>query len=101
SIRRANAIVTLSLLALFVYTTALLLLEPGLPPKAVIFETVSALFTVGSSLGITDQLSDISKITLCSAMFLGRVGIISLLIGITGNQTNPPIDFPTDNVIIN
>lgn len=101
SIRRANAIVTLSLLALFVYTTALLLLEPGLPPKAVIFETVSALFTVGSSLGITDQLSDISKITLCSAMFLGRVGIISLLIGITGNQTNAPIDFPTDNVIIN
>ena len=35
------------------------------------------------------------------AMFLGRVGIISLLIGVTGNQHDKPVAFPTDNLIIN
>lgn len=101
SIRRANAVIAISIFSLFIFTTAMLLLEPGLPPKSLMFETISALFTVGSSLGITEQLSTASKIVLSAAMFLGRVGIISMLIGITGNKTNSPVSCPTDNIIIN
>lgn len=101
SIRRANAVVTLSIAFLAVYTVVVLLLEPALPPKAVVYEVVSALFTVGSSLGITASLSTASKLLLCTAMFLGRVGIISLLIGVTGNRTDRPAQYPTDNIIIN
>jgi Trk-type K+ transport system membrane component len=33
-------------------------------------------------------------------MFLGRVGIISLLIGIVGVHSEPPYRLPTDNIII-
>lgn len=101
SVRRACAVVTLSILAYVFYSMALVALEPSLPVKSLLFEAASALFTVGSSLGVTNQLSDPSKILLCTAMFLGRVGIISMLIGFAGQRREPPVKYPVDNVIIN
>lgn len=101
SIRRANAVVTLSILSYTLLSLIILLLEPHLPARSLLFETSSALFTVGSSLGVTPMLSTASKAVLISAMFLGRVGIISLLIGVTGNRHDYPVQYPTDNIIIN
>lgn len=101
SVRRACAVVTLSILAYVFYAMALVALEPALPVRSLLYEAASALFTVGSSLGVTPELSDMSKILLCTAMFLGRVGIISMLIGFTGNRKDAPVKYPVDNVIIN
>lgn len=101
SIRRANAVVTLSILSYFLIVVLLMMFEPGLSARSLVFEASSALFTVGSSFGITSLLCSASKILLITAMFLGRVGIISLLIGVTGNQHDKPVAFPTDNLIIN
>ncbi len=101
SIRRANAVVAISILSYVAYSMILLYLEPTLPAKSILFETCSALFTVGSSLGITSELSAASEIVLCTAMFLGRVGIISLLAGISGRHHDPQAEYPSDNIIIN
>ncbi len=79
SIRRANAVIALSIISYLIFSLLLLGLEPQLSTRSLLFESCSALFTVGSSLGATPLLSDASKILLCAAMFLGRVGIISLL----------------------
>lgn len=100
SIRRANAVVAISLLAFLLFSVVMLILVPYLPAKAVLFETCSALFTVGSSLGITSQLPVAAKLTLCVAMFLGRVGIISLLSGMTAVNPHQP-NYPTGDIIIN
>jgi len=43
------------------------------------FETVSAIGTVGLTLGITPQLSTLSKLILVALMFLGRVGGLTLM----------------------
>ncbi len=101
SIRRAGAVVILSIVSYLFYSLCLLALEPVLPAKSLLFESCSALFTVGSSLGITPELSTGSKLLLSTAMFLGRVGIISLLTGIAGNHNDKPAKYPTDNIIIN
>lgn len=101
SVRRAHAVIGLSIITLFSYSILLVGFEPGLSPKALVYEATSALFTVGSSLGITGELSMPSKILLCTAMFLGRVGIISLLIGVVGTHNDPPFRRPSDNIIIN
>lgn len=101
SVRRAFAVVTLSIVAYSLYSFVLVALEPGLPVKALLFESASALFTVGSSLGITEQLSEPSKILLCSAMFVGRVGLLSLLMGLVKQRRERPIKYPEDNIIIN
>ena len=100
SIRRANAVVAIAICAFLIYSAAVLTLEPQLSVKAILFEVTSALFTVGSSLGITDQLSPASKIILSTAMFAGRVGILSLLIGFGTQSRDKSLHYPTDNIII-
>ena len=46
------------------------------------FECFSAFGTVGLSLGITAKLTAASKLILTATMFIGRVGMLSLLMGI-------------------
>ena len=75
--------------------------DPTLKLKDVIFEVVSAVFTVGSSMGITPDLSVGSKITLIVAMFLGRVGLVSLMSGMFTPRNRVNVKLPDDNVIIN
>lgn len=101
SVRRANAVLMIAVISLTLYIMALMLLEPDTSAKSLIFEAVSAVFTVGSSLGITAELSDASKVLLSTAMFFGRVGIISILCGIIGQRRDLSSHYPTDNVIIN
>lgn len=101
SLRRAQSVIAISILALAIYCISIVALEPHLPVKALIYDATSALFTVGSSLGVTPLLSPASKILLCTAMFLGRVGMISLLVGVAGVHTDPPYKFPKENIIIN
>lgn len=100
SIRRANAVVALSIISYFSFATTLVIMEPGLSTRDLLFEALSALFTVGSSLGVTPALSAKSEILLCAAMFLGRVGIISLLTGLTPQQRDGGARYPNDIIII-
>ena len=101
SLRRAHAVIALSIISYTVYAILLVGLEPLLSTRDLLYEAASALFTVGSSLGVTPLLSPSSKILLCTAMFLGRVGLISLLMGIVGSRTEPRARFPEDSLIIN
>lgn len=101
SIRRANAVVCFSIFAILFYACTLMLLEPELPAGAVAFEAFSAVTTVGMSFGITPELGDLSKCVLATAMFLGRVGIISVLCGIIGNRPDVSKMLPSDDIIIN
>ena len=100
SIRRANAVVILSIFAILGFAMIIMVLQPELPLRGVLFESFSAVTTVGLSFGITPQLGAASKIVICAAMFLGRVGIISVLCGIVGNQPDRSDMFPTDDLII-
>lgn len=101
SVRRANAIVTLSLIVPAIVAFMLMLFEPQLPTRSIIFETVSATFSVGSSLGITPYLSMSSKILICFTMFIGRVGLLSLLTGLFPDHRDVSRHYPTDQIIIN
>lgn len=100
SIRRANAVVAVSILSYLLFSLTVLWLEPELSTRDLLFETCSALFTVGSSLGVTPHLGTTTKIVLCAAMFLGRVGIISMLSGVVGRR-GPCPRYPDENIIIN
>jgi len=101
SLSRAQAVIALSVLSLVMLSAVMLTLEPDLPVSMVLFESLSALATVGSSLGATPLLSTGGKVTICIAMFVGRVGLLSLLAGMAGNKNEPAIELPEDNLIIN
>lgn len=101
SLRRAHAVIGLSIVSYVFFAMTLIGLEPGLPARDLLYEAASALFTVGSSLGVTHELGSPAKMLLCAAMFLGRVGILSLLAGIAGRATDSPARMPEENIIIN
>lgn len=77
TILRSLAITTISLL-LVVGFAFLLTITEKLPFLPLIFEVVSAFGTVGLSMGITGQLSDLGEILLSLTMFIGRIGPLTL-----------------------
>ena len=100
SIRRANVAVFSSLFVLLAFIFTITVIEPHLPLKAIVFECVSAFGTVGSSLGITSQLQDASKVLIVLLMFLGRVGVVTLAQALLKQYTNQNYKLPQDNIII-
>ena len=73
----AAAAATSYMLILFI-STLLMCIVDNHSFMELFFETTSALGTVGLSLGITPELSDIGKIILSITMFLGRIGTLTL-----------------------
>lgn len=101
SIRRANATVFVSICVLAVSIFLMTLLEPNLPLKSVVFECVSALGTVGSSLGLTTELGNGGKMLIAMLMFVGRVGMVTMAQGIVQQYKNHNYyQLPQDSIII-
>lgn len=101
SVRRAYATVLGSLIAIIIAFVLLVVMEPELSPKALLFETISAYSTVGSSLNLTPLLGNDSKIVVTMVMFIGRVGFISVMMGFVQGAGASKYALPKDDVIIN
>lgn len=67
-----------------------------------LYETVSALGTVGTTTGITPHLSVPGRIVICIAMFMGRVGPISIAMGLTRKKWKNKnlINYPEERVLV-
>ena len=67
-----------------------------------LYETSSALGTVGLTTGITPYLSNMGKIIIILCMFIGRIGPITLVISLAhrSNQINSNISYPEEDVMI-
>lgn len=68
---------------------------------ALLFECVSALSTVGASLNLTPTLGDDSKLLVIVQMFIGRVGMITLMLGIVRQKKHTKYRYPSGQIIIN
>lgn len=55
----------------------LLLTETGAAFEALLFESVSALGTVGLSTGVTGSFTPLGKLVIAALMIAGRVGILT------------------------
>ena len=87
---------TILIMYLVLFLTAGLVISrvENLPVLTCLFETASAIGTVGLSLGITPQLSSISHLLLIALMFFGRVGCLTLIFAalshVQGNSARLP-----------
>jgi trk system potassium uptake protein len=77
SLRLALAVVLMALTLLAVGTLALLSVS-DFRLQDVLFEAISASFTVGLSTGITAQMPPAGQAILVALMFVGRVGLVTL-----------------------
>ncbi len=76
---RTAATILLMYLVLFLTGGMIISSLEKIPLLSALFETSSAIGTVGLSLGITPDLTDISKMILIGLMFFGRVGGLTLI----------------------
>jgi trk system potassium uptake protein TrkH len=59
----------------------------------VLFESISAFGTVGASTGITPEMPDAARIVLILAMYLGRLGPLTLVLALTA-RSRPVLSRP-------
>lgn len=65
-----------------------------------LFEVVSALGTVGLSTGITPVLSDAGKLVISLAMFIGRLGPISLFVAVSLVERRQTLEFVNEEPLL-
>lgn len=68
--------------------------------RAVLFETFSAMGTVGLSLGLTPTLCTASRILVMLLMYAGRVGILTIALSVAQKRTTTSVKRPLDNILI-
>ena len=74
---------------LFLTGGCIISLAEGLPILTCLFETASAVGTVGLTLGITPSLGTVSRMILTLLMYIGRVGGLTLIFSaVSANQGN-------------
>lgn len=77
----------------------LLLVQP-LDPLVAMYEVVSAVGTVGTSIGGTGQLDEIGKVILSCCMFAGRVGPLTLFLLLPDRSALKPLGLPEEEVAV-
>ncbi len=75
-------------------------LEPEVALLPIVYEVSSAFGTTGSSLGITGVVGTPAKIILIILMFIGRVGLFSLLFLIRGREIKDSYHYPKERILI-
>ena len=65
-----------------------------------LFESVSALGTVGLSLGVTGTLNAVGKLLVVALMLIGRVGLITLAYGLFSERRKSPLEYASEDVML-
>lgn len=101
SVRRAFAIISISLIVIGISILLLHFYEKKFSLLEIAFEVFSAYSTVGLSLGITGNLSTPGKIVIIAVMFFGRIGLINLMIGMMRKVQTDFREYPKEKILIN
>ncbi|HQX04178.1 MAG TPA: potassium transporter TrkG, partial [Flavobacterium sp.] len=102
STSRAFAILCISLIIIGFAILALLIFEPkGTDLLTVVFECFSAYSTVGLSLNFTPTMTEPSKYVIIATMFIGRIGMLNLMIGLLRQINHQFYEYPKENILIN
>ena len=98
-VKNAAAIFILYLF-LFVVGAVILNRVENIPIINCLFETASAVGTVGLTTGITPGLHTVSKIVLISLMFLGRVGGLTFVFATVNSADADLTKYPAENITV-
>ena len=74
--------------------------EPSMPFEELLFETMSALATVGVSTGITPDLSTAGKLVVTFLMFVGRIGPLTLALAVGEAGERVALRYPEGKIMV-
>lgn len=98
-IKRASSIFTINL---FLALTASLIImgAQSMPMPDVMFETFSAIGTVGMTTGITRDLLPFSRVIIIILMYCGRIGSLSFALAFTQKKKSANIQQPVEKITV-
>lgn len=98
-VRQAGAVICFYMLAILLSTVIICAIEPfGL--REVLYETVSAIATVGLSMNLTPLLGTVSKLLLVLMMYAGRLGGLSIFLAMSESEEQAPLERPVEKILI-
>ena len=101
SVRRAFAVISLSLIAIGFAVILLSYTDKEKDLLSIAFEVFSAYGTVGLSLGITGELSELGKLIISATMFIGRLTLLTVIIAFFKKVKQIQYKYPTEEITIN
>ncbi|MEL7586314.1 MAG: potassium transporter TrkG [Prolixibacteraceae bacterium] len=101
TLTRVLVVILLSLVVIFTGFFILLITDPGKNPVHLLFEAFSAFGTVGLSITNTSTLSSSGKILIMIMMFIGRLGPLTVLMGLFVSNEKKYYTYPKQDLIIN
>ncbi len=99
SVKSAGAIL-LMYITLFLGGGMVICAIEGVPLITALYETASAIGTVGLSLGITPDLCGVSRLILIILMFFGRVGGLTLIFAAISGRGTKASKYPLENITV-
>ena len=99
AVRNAATILMMYLVLFLLGSLAISRME-GLPMVDCLFETASAIGTVGLTLGITPMLSWVSQLILILLMFFGRVGGLTLIFAAMAGMQKSRAKLPQERITV-
>ena len=94
------AAIAVMYVTLFLFVGMSISIVEGISLKDCLFETASAIATVGLTLGITPSLSIVSKILLIALMYAGRVGGLTLIYAALKNRNADEGMLPAEQIAV-
>lgn len=99
SIKRASSIFTINLFLALTASLAIMMVQK-LPMTDVMFETFSAIGTVGMTTGITRSLLPVSRIIIILLMYCGRIGSLSFALSFTQRKKIAHVQQPVERITV-
>ncbi len=94
------ATIGLLYMTLFFFGGLVISMAEGLPILTCLFETASAVGTVGLSLGVTPGLGTLSRLILILLMFFGRVGGLTLIFAALSGTQKQAAKYPQEKITV-
>ena len=99
-IRKALTVVMIYVSFMFVSVLVICGSQPDLTLPEVLFETASAIGTVGLSVGVMGKVNIAGQMLLTVLMFCGRVGSMSFAMVFAQRKTESKILYPVEKIIV-
>ncbi len=100
SVRRAGAVLTISLVVVVTATYLIAASHPGITFLEAFFEVVSAFATCGLSLGLTGDLSLFGQVVIMLVMFWGRLGALTIVAALAMPRRKTLVTYPDAQILI-
>jgi trk system potassium uptake protein TrkH len=98
---KSIAITFISIVITSIFILIMMKVEPQQSFLSLFFEVISAIGTVGLSLGLTPYLTFAGKFVICLVMFTGRIGPLTLLLAIgERREARGKFDYPEGRIMI-